>query len=295
MRKIKPFVLLISLSIAIVPAWGLLLLNPNTSNQFTVFVAYIITFVILNYTTNRFQSPSLFLKSLILIGPLFYFVASVVIIRDTTKLLTFPIVWIFIFSILIFLLSSLKMIYKALLTIAFASLYVFAVYPQSETASYKKSINEIVSNELDVENNLSDFKFLNDKLDTVVLKNFKKPLLIETWNETCGPCIQSIRDLQDVLAKDTTFYHVYLYQYRGKHRVRIDSVFDYHEIKSPEKILIDIDSRLFNKLGMNSYPYFLIYDTTGRLRSYHSGYNSKKKSDVLQKLKGLIRSATDAL
>ncbi len=292
MKRIKPLVLLISLSMAIIPVWGLFLLNPDTSSQFTVFTAYLITFLILNYAIQRIQPSSLVIKSLILAGPIFYLLASIVVIQDIPALLTFPIVWIFVFSLIIFWMIYAKMLFRFMVTISFASLYAFAIYPKTEFAKTQTFDFERIESELSTNHTLSDFSFLNSQMDSVVLTQLNKPILIETWNETCGPCIQSIRDLQEILAKDTSFHHVYLYQYRGKKHLDANTIFNYEEIKSSEKILIDIDNKLFETLQLNSYPYFLVYDREGRLRSYHSGYNRKKKGEVLKKLNGLIQSAT---
>jgi thioredoxin-related protein len=137
---------------------------------------------------------------------------------------------------------------------------------------YLSSLDKIEINKrnLNEDLHLSDFSFLNLHLDTIKLP-LEKPLLIETWNETCRPCIASIKDLEPFI-ETLDLKHIYLYEALGETRLKPEKVVAFKFIENKSKIFIDANDHFLNELGMKSYPYFLMFDTNGKLVDYFAGY-----------------------
>ena len=54
------------------------------------------------------------------------------------------------------------------------------------------------------------------------------------------------------------------------------------------KIIIDVNQALFKKMGMQSYPYFVVFDKDGNVVDYLSAYSSKYKAMFLEKLEKIL-------
>ncbi len=127
--------------------------------------------------------------------------------------------------------------------------------------------------------NLFDFSFINPNLDTVTLLDASgKYILLETWAETCPPCIKAMNELPGFYRSvDDKVSVYYLYENRKESvRNNFDKIFSFKEIKDKSNILIDIDQELYRALNMKGYPYFLIFDSSGKLVHHIRGYGDKE-------------------
>ena len=125
--------------------------------------------------------------------------------------------------------------------------------------------------------NLKGFFFINSSLDTVVLGNSSKYILLETWNETCLPCIKAMKELPDFYKSIQGKVEVY-YLYENddwQTRRRFERIFGFKNIEDKSMILIDINQGLYQSLGMKGYPYFLLFNPSGQLVFQKSGYSNK--------------------
>lgn len=127
--------------------------------------------------------------------------------------------------------------------------------------------------------NLSDFSFINANLDTVILPDASgKYTLLETWSETCPPCVKAMRDLPDFyrsIENNVSVYYVYESQ-KASVRNKFEKIFTFKEIKDKSKILIDVEQNLYQSMNMQGYPYFLIFDSSGKLVHHIYGYGDKE-------------------
>lgn len=142
-----------------------------------------------------------------------------------------------------------------------------AEVPGPETAEFNLNVN------------LSDFSFINPSLDTVTLPmNPGQYTLLETWSETCPPCIRAMRDMPDfyrTVADKVNVYYVYENR-KASARNNFQQIFAFPEIKDKSKILIDMEQNLYQALNVNGFPYFLIFDANGKLIHYLHGYGDKE-------------------
>lgn len=227
-------------------------------------------------------------------GPTFY-VLTVVIVTIAKKESLFssignPILMAFLFFCAAFVTRTTDTRKVLLYTLFTAYFYAFHLRPTLRLdAPIADERLPAAHESLDTLHHLSDFHFLTINGDSVQIPK-GKPVLIETWNESCPPCVASINDLQGFLEQYTNIRHLYIYENKNNSSQN-RQVFSYPKIKRPEKILMDIDLTYFKKTGMKSYPYFLVYDAQGKLIDYFSGYRSSNQQFYKERLDGMIQRA----
>jgi thioredoxin-related protein len=289
-RQIRQTTFALVYSLILIPIWGLGLLYAPTSSFFTV----ICTFIWSAYSLHLFKekrSPKVYVA--LLAGPVFYFLSAIYVksfsLGKPEVLITFPIVWVFALYVFSLHFVRLKSVIAHFLIVGFISLYGFIIYPMYKEDNMVKRVEPKIV----VHHNLFDFRFITFSQDTILIESNGKPFLIETWNETCAPCIASINDMQDTLTANLNFNHVYLYQQRDskKNRLEANQILNYEKIKSKDKILIDLGNSLFDSLKLKSYPYFLIFNNKGELVKYRSGYMSSKRDEILEDLVVSLQNA----
>ena len=121
---------------------------------------------------------------------------------------------------------------------------------------------------------LADFAFINRERDTVVLAHPGKFTIIETWNEKCPPCMKAIPELSPFYAqhKDkASQYYLYIPNHSKSSVLDTSQVFNFDKIEDKSKILLDQD--LQARFGFDSYPVFLIFDSSGSLVYQQVGYD----------------------
>jgi hypothetical protein len=281
-NKIFQYTLLMTYSLALLLIWGVGLLQIDIANEKTVFITFIFTC----YSLLYFKKEDYVSKLILLIGPGIYITATL-LIKDLDGLLTFPVVWLFTLYLIV-LFGSFKLISLNTIIVSYTLIYTFYIYDYPINNQLDdRNTKQDIRNDL----NLLQFKFVNFNNDTISLLKNDKPFLVETWNETCKPCISSIHDMQSILSSDTSFNHIYLYQYRGEKKLQIEEIFNFKPIINKDKIIIDLDNNFYNGLELNSYPYFIIFDSQGNLVEYHNGYNSQYREEVLKNLLSSIKKA----
>ncbi len=65
-------------------------------------------------------------------------------------------------------------------------------------------------------------------------------------------------------------------------------IFNFKSIKDKSKIRIDIDQNLYDALAMQGFPYFLLFDSSGKLIYLQRGYTGKDATanKILEKIGG---------
>ncbi|MFH4969180.1 hypothetical protein V8G61_13325 [Gaetbulibacter sp. M240] len=179
--------------------------------------------------------------------------------------------------------------------IFFAYIYAFILFKYWEDTTlisdtFQSSVEEKYINE---NINLQDYRFINYKNDTLKIKS-QKLVLIETWNENCPPCIESIKDLKSTFdSLKNKLEHYYLYEsihYQEKNNFR--EVIDFKHIKQKDKIIIDFNQSFFKSSRMNSYPVFLLFNKEGKLLDYFTGYSSDEKDYFINRIKNMTKTHT---
>uniref|UniRef100_UPI004048ED61 TlpA family protein disulfide reductase n=1 Tax=Fulvivirga sp. TaxID=1931237 RepID=UPI004048ED61 len=292
MNLTKSILISILCSLALIPIWGLTLLDAKTSNQWSVALCYLMTpFFIYYLKSNTNIIVNRIPKLLLLVGPFLYFVVSVIAFHNFSQFLVNPILWI-IATLLVVLFLVTEMGWKDwILVIFWAYFYTFHIYPYYQKFNQNGSNeNEEISTINFDKNNPLDFQFINSNLDTAnITSNQKQLLLIETWNETCAPCLKSIKKLEATIDEySNSLSHIYLYENAGRDLMQPQKVVDFNLIKDKSKIWIDIENEFMSKSGMQSYPYFVLYDSSGVYLDHFVGYSDKEHDKFEKKIKSMI-------
>jgi thiol-disulfide isomerase/thioredoxin len=295
MNKKTIFILFFSLlcSFLVVFLWGLCFFNLDYANQYTGFAALLATFYI-PYFIPKIDTHKSLQRFFLFIG-IILILAIKVYAQGSYFWIFTPVLWAVILYCLAIFSPKIKPLITFIAVVIYISVYFFAIYPFSDFGKEYISLQtkedvapEVIINE---NVNLADFNFLVSPKDSTKF-TFDKPIVIETWNETCTPCIASIKDLQDEFEQDTSFHYIYLYQYRGKNdKLSTKQIFDFQLIKDKTKIRIDMRNQLFEKMELGSYPFFLVFGTDGKLKGYQLGYKSDKKDEVIEKIRKLVESS----
>lgn len=285
----KKVLLLVSLSLLYIPIWGFTLLDASTSNNLSIFLGLLYSVLSGHYfhDATRFKASKME-HFIFYLGPIIYTIAFLIMQPLTYYSPLSPIVWAFLLLTAGTYLTVLDG--KTLFFIAFVSyFYAYHLNPTFKDlyASNLFDVREIEEKNLNFKGNLSNYLFENAKNDTIHLTTTKPYLLIETWNEGCGPCIAAMKDLQPLL--DTLLPvvdHYYLYEnggtkiYATKHKI-----YNFPKIQNKAKILMDVENRFLKDSKMPSYPYFLLFDNKGNLIDYFRGYDARHKDYFVNRIK----------
>lgn len=280
--------------------WGLGFLN-SSANKTTAILAFAFT-IVTPYFFQKEYPLKIQDKFIILFFPSLY-LAAFTFLHGKIAFSYFINPLFISLIVLILVLNNLKdlSIFRNSFIVAFIALfYVFTLFPDwqksriirettnfddhpSETTKPKSTINESI--------NLFDYSFITPNLDTSIISTNKDFILIETWNETCLPCIKAFKEMPPFYKSQKEKLAVYyLYEHRKESvRRKFDKIFKYKKIKDKSKILIDIDQKLYLESKMNGYPYFLIFDKSGKLVFSQKGYSSDYRKDFERKILDIIK------
>jgi len=293
MKKYKNALLLSLLSFMSIPIWGLTFLDIDNAGPFSVFIGITFTCyaILLIKDTKLYQSVDK-PRGYLVVGPVFYLLASTFLFFDKpTLLLTNPILWAAVLLLVPLFVIKFNFYKQGIVTLFFIYFYSFHLYPIFQSFEFSPNKTEspsLVAQGLSDSVNLFDFDFIDPQLDTVAIPNAKEFLLVETWNEKCGPCMKSIDDLESYIGEFKNVNHIYLYQNFRENNLSAGEIFSFARIKDKQKIRVDVDNRLFQELGINSYPYFLLFDSEGNLVDYFSGYNHNFKSKYEDRISNML-------
>jgi thioredoxin-related protein len=158
--------------------------------------------------------------------------------------------------------------------------------------------NDIIQNEfsqgletdsMDTDVNIFQVPFFKSHDSLFYIQKSNKFILIETWNEKCNPCINALQDLKNSFdGKDLVQF--YMYEQTKKFKdIDMANVFRFEKIPDHNKIIIDNDNLLFNKLELEGNPYFLLFNPEGKLIFKYFGYHKSIKGDLINAIKDKIQ------
>lgn len=272
--------ILFSLSLVIV--WAFLFLDVNRPGNLGVFIGLVYTFYGSIYFKNDETQLLRFLKYLF---PFIYLITYLIISEEGFFKIISPIVIGFILLIVsdLFKKEELKPIHF-ILPLTYFYIYVFSIFPTWERTLIMPEERYNFEKEVIKKDSflLNEFQFLNADFDTIKLSTDKDFIIIESWNETCIPCIKAMKELPDFYDSiSTRFDQYYLYE-PNKKTTDYQKVFDFKHVDDKTKIIADFNKQFYKKLGLESYPYFLIYDKKGNLVYEQLGYNEVKRELLRQ-------------
>jgi len=279
------YIICIIVSLALIPLWGLGLLGANTASRVVAFFAFVLTTIVLLLIARKFDLKNTG-KAVLLLGPSIYLLFTLFII-DKSLLPTFPIIWIYLLSLFVLQFKN-----RVLLTLLFSTIlsliYCFKIFPADHLASSinKKELTTPLKT-FDSNYDLKDFIVVNKDRDTLLIDS-KKPVIIETWNETCVPCIKAINELSKEKELNNKVTHVYLYQSRNNKSLKHNEIFNFSLINEKENIFIDPNNSIFQQLNLTSYPTFLFFNFDGDLKYSINGFQIENEPTTPQQINKIV-------
>ena len=294
-------IFLFALSLSFFLVWGLGFLDIY-ADKFTAIMAFIYTILAPYFLHKKFNFEFTKLeKGIVLSMPFIYLAMYTYLFLEPTlygfsRYLQNPLLAGFI--ILFLMLNYTRDLVKpanAFVILFGTVFYFYTMFPEWKRSTYftvtenfdtdtedkkkeEKTLNEVI--------NLNDYLFINAELDTVKAISQKDFILIETWNETCPPCILAFKDLHPFYEKNKDqLDYFYVYEHRkASVREKFEKIFNFKPILSKSKILIDIEQNLFSDSEMNAYPYFVLFDKNGNVLFHQRGYARDSKSELEDKI-----------
>ncbi len=279
------YIICIIVSLALIPLWGLGLLGANTASRVVAFFTFVLTIIVLLLIARKFDLKNTG-KAILLFGPSIYLLFTLFII-DKSLLLTFPIIWIYLLSIFVLQFKNRilpTLIFSAILSVV----YCFKIFPEDHLTSNTNKKELITPLEkLNKNYSLKDFMVVNKNYDTLLIDS-KKPVIIETWNETCAPCIKAINELSQEKELNDKVTHIYLYQSRNNKSLKHNEIFNFSLINEKENIFIDPDNSIFLQLNLTSYPTFLFFNFDGDLKYSINGFQIENEPTTPQQINKIV-------
>ena len=287
--------LLITLaSFCVLPIWGLSFLATAFANQLTLVYGLVLTAGIFSWLGSKGRELDKRAYLLGLSGPIFYLIAMVFAQQELAweAVLPNPILMGFLVAILSLLITVRKLVFYPFIVasvIAYAT-FIFPIYQTNielgdidfEEIIQKKDSLTLVP--------LSEFPSLHQEVTNKLKEGNYNYVLIETWNEKCKPCMESMNDLQSFMDTNPQVLHVFLYQKMGNTNLSDTEVKDFKKISNSNKILIDVNNAYYDRLKLSGYPYFILYDTDGNTLDWFSGYLSHFQKDYENHLTQLFNA-----
>jgi hypothetical protein len=281
--------------------WGLGFLN-NSANKTTAILAFAFTII----TPYFFQKEYLLQiqdRLIILFFP-FLYLAAFTLLHGNLAFSYFanPLLVGFIILVLtLYYLKDLSIFRNSFIVVFISLFYVFTLFPDwqksrilRETINFDDSPTKTHTPKVTVNDtiNLFDYSFINPSRDTSIISSKKDFILIETWNETCLPCIKAFKEMPPFYKSQKDKLAVfYLYEHRKESvRRKFDKIFNYKRIQDKSKILIDIKQAFYNSAKMNGFPYFLIFNKKGELVFSQKGYSSNYRNEFENKILEILNN-----
>jgi len=291
MKNNITYILVFGISILLIIFWGFSTLNTNFATPLSTCFAIIGTFVLV-FPIKKIELK--YTKFVFMSGPVFNVFLSFIlcILYNKISSTLFPIYWLFFVTLFAFWVKNLSLKnFTFILTVALV--YSFYLFPKTGLGKLNDNYQEILLKDDErcqpnYNYTLDEFLFLNHQLDTICFANLDKPVLVETWNETCSPCIKSIKEMEDELTNNPNFDVIYLYQTRGKKRLSNKAIFDYKFIKNKKNIYIDINGEFGTYMNLYTMPYYLMFNKASELVGTRYGYRSEHKETFSREIENLI-------
>jgi len=270
-------------SFGVLPIWGLSFLAVSYANQLTLIYGLVLTAVLFRWLGPKVRELGNGAYLLGISGPVFYLIAMLFVQQEMEweSVLPNPILMGFLIAMLSLFLTVRKPVFYSFLAISVTTYaaFVFPIYQiniELGNIDFKEVIQKKDSLDLVP---LSEFPALEQEIRGKLKEGNYEQVLIETWNEKCKPCMESMKDLQPFMETNPRVLHVFLYQKMGNTNLSDREVMNFKKIGNPNRILIDVDNAYYNRLKLSGYPYFILYDTNGNALDWFSGYLSHFQED----------------
>lgn len=290
---LKRVLLFLVYSISLFLLWRLTIFGETNYNKYTCFLGLGLTVVGTYWIQkeNKFEI-SIIEKLILLIFPLFFYLRVWSNEGDYINFRTPLFIGIILIVLNLFLLKNLKLyknfIFFFLIIYSYSS-YQYEGWQRFQFGDWKdKNIiiaNNKITDSIEVNLNLKNFKFLDPKLDTVRLINSKPYSFILTWSEYCKFCKTAFKEINPTLDEMNNFEKYYLYSSRKFDSKIFLEAYSKEEYIYKRNVIADFDFSFTKAIGIYADPTFVIIDNkTNKIVYLSSGYSKSLKDKIIEEM-----------
>lgn len=136
---------------------------------------------------------------------------------------------------------------------------------------------------------LTDYNFINTKLDTIKISKIKPYTFIITWDEYCAICKPAFKGLIPILEKYENVEKYYIYNFKKYNSKSYIDSYNKQNILHNKNVIADYNYFFTQRIGVFANPTILILNNRTNKIIYlavgYSDYNKKILTQTLNKLK----------
>lgn len=280
--KIKTFYIL-SISFLYIILWGICFLDIE-ADRFTCIIGLSLTILSITFLEKELSIINTKQKFLLLTFPIIYlFVFIILNFSKDLKLIIFNPLNISLILMIISLFFRKQNKYLTIHLLLYSIIiigYSYTFYPRfrnenpnsSNTTITEKSLNNFI---------IKDCYFYNEEGDKINISNSTNTKMIITWNEDCGPCKKAIKDLAPEI--DKLNFDLILVYVPFKNSNYNPKNLDNFRLNSRIFLFEDRDFEIKKKLNISSVPYIQILKNS---KTHYTtiGYKSSKRNEIIDAL-----------
>lgn len=301
------YIIYIAFGLTTCLTWGLLLLDANNPGIVGLVACMLYTFYSSYFLRLVFPENSRLICFIKLFFPLCYLIAYVTTEKLALHFLLSPMMVAFVYLLLGHRLKSLRAQTAYQFFVLFSIfIYSFTVHnywllfrEKSDFVAYnfrdgryiKDRVHEdsLFSFSIPTDFNIDRLVFESSGNDKFKIQSNGKPIILESWNERCIPCLKAIDDLQYYFDENSELItHFYVYEPDSDFYYEKDNIFSFAKIGSKGRILIDSENEMYSKLNLKGYPYFIFFDSKGVLTNIQFGYHKDISNEFKEKIMKLV-------
>lgn len=294
---IKRILLFLLYSLAIAILLRITAFGYQNFGRYTCFIGLVIT-VISTYwiqVENKF-SLSIFDKLIYISFPILFFLVTWSN-EDEIYNFTNPYsIGVFLILLNFFLLKDLKKFISSilffLLIYSYSSLYFenwqYYRFGDWRDKSVLLSLDK-PNDTIKVDLKLTDYNFINTKLDTIKISKIKPYTFIITWDEYCAICKPAFKGLIPIVEKYENVEKYYIYNFKKYNSKSYIDSYNKQNILHSKNVIADYNYFFTQRIGVFANPTILILNNRTNKIIYlavgYSDYNKKTLNQTLNKLK----------
>lgn len=283
-------------SLSLIPIWGLSSLEPAVKGFYWLLAAMLFTGFSIHYLIKKSKNNTKLKTALpyAFIGPAIYLIVALVTSEPLFWILD-PIIWFcFLMAVVVLLQRQGSNKTATASIIAVSLLYSVVIYPRTPFISRSTADKSAQISANAAKWRLGQFNFLTQHNQNLSISS-SKAILLETWNEKCGPCMKSIKDLAAFIdSRADSVEHYLLYLPFGTDTIEdYELPFTHPAIKNPEKVIMDPSNRFEDAYGLSALPCFMVFRPDGGLSDLFIGYTPNNKTATEARLDAMFRKALE--
>lgn len=262
-------------------------------NMYTCFIGLSIT-VISTYWIQKEEKFSLLIldKILLIVGPIFFFVNTWLDEDMMYNFLQPYSIGTILILLNVFVFKDLKKFRNTIVLFLIILSYSKSKYENWQYYRFEDWRDKAVLLHINKENDtintdidLTQFNFIDTKLDTIKLSKQKSYTFIITWDEYCRFCKTAFKDLNPVLEKYPNIEKYYVYNFKKYQPKSFIDSYENQSILADKNVVADYNYSFTKHIGILGNPTFIVINNqTNKMVYLGGGYSDYTKKTLIETL-----------